>query len=379
MVKRKTTFNSILTYFVIVIAFVAIRTISSFGLLSFMGEYGEYVFTFVVQIGLLFCLSIFMFSGLQKQKVKTTFAFYGFKKISWKAVLITIVLGAVVFFLNIFVASFFDIILSLFGYHFRGGEPVTEYPIYMLFVNLIFTAVLPAVCEETAHRGLLLKGQSAYGQKTALIISALLFGLLHMNIEQFFYATIIGLLAGYISIICDSIYPAIIIHFMNNALSVYSGFAAFYKLPFAKILSSINGFLVNNFFLGLLFILLLVGVLVYILFVLLKMLFRETTGRKLKDLQVELYKEIAKKDYMTNLEQSKAELQGKEDVVPVTVNMEELYVEQNIKMGFMTELDKQLLEDTGKFKPTNVTKAITIACIVLTACITIFTFIWGLL
>lgn len=166
---------------------------------------------------------------------------------------------------------------------------------------------------------------------------------------------------------------------MNNALSVYSGFAAFYKLPFAKILSSINGFLVNNFFLGLLFILLLVGVLVYILFVLLKMLFRETTGRKLKDLQVELYKEIAKKDYMTNLEQSKAELQGKEDVVPVTVNMEELYVEQNIKMGFMTELDKQLLEDTGKFKPTNVTKAITIACIVLTACITIFTFIWGLL
>lgn len=379
MVKRKTTFNSILTYFVIVIAFVAIRTISSFGLLSFMGEYGEYVFTIVVQIGLLFCLSIFMFSGLQKQKVKTTFTFYGFKKISWKAVLITIVLGAVVFFLNIFVASFFDIILSLFGYHFHSGEPVSEYPIYMLFVNLIFTAVLPAVCEETAHRGLLLKGQSAYGQKTALIISALLFGLLHMNIEQFFYATIIGLLAGYISIICDSIYPAIIIHFMNNALSVYSGFAAFYKLPFAKILSSINGFLVNNFFLGLLFVLLLVGVLVYILFVLLKMLFRETTGRKLKDLQVELFKEIAKKDYMTNLEQSKAELQGKEDVAPVTVNMEELYVEQNIKMGLMTELDKQLLEDTGKFKPTNVTKAITIACIVLTACITIFTFIWGLL
>ena len=378
MIKQKTTFNSLLTYFVIVIAFVTIRMLSAFGLLTFLGESGQYIFNFVVQVLLLFGLSIFMFSGLQKQKVKTIFKFYGFKKISWKAVLITFVIGIVVFFLNIFIANFFDVILSLFGYRFSSSPAVTEYPIYLLFVNIIFTAVLPAVCEETAHRGMLLKGTSAFGQKWAIVLSAVLFGLMHMNIEQFFYATAIGLLAGYISMLCDSIYPAMIIHFMNNALSVYSGFAAFYKLPFAKGLSLIGNFLNNNFFLGLLFVLLIVVLLAWLLFFLVKALFRETTVKTLASVQKEIFKELAKNDYLSDLEQSKAELSGSA-YVEKQVNMEELFVKKNIDLGLMTELDEKLLDGREKFKPTKVTKILLIATFALSTCVTIFTFIWGLL
>ncbi len=379
-IKNKTTQNTFITYFVIIVAFVTIRALSNFGLLAFMGEAGEYVFNIVVQIGLLFCLSIFMFSGLQKQKVKTTFAFYGYKKITWKAVLITVVIGAIVYFLNIFVATFFDVLLSMLGYKFHAAAPVESYPIYMLFVNLIFTAVLPAVCEETAHRGMLLKGSTAFGQKYAIIISALLFGLMHMNIEQFFYATIIGLFMGYLSVICDSIYPAMIIHFMNNALGVYSGFSAFYKLPFAKAISAVGVFLSNNLILGLLFLILLVTLLSWLLFFLVKKLFKETTGKAMANLQVELYKEIAKKDYLSDIAQSKAELDGKSTMPEqTTINMEEMFIEKNINMGLMTNLDRELLKDSGHFKPNKISTVFIAACFFLTAVVTLFTFIWGVI
>ncbi len=377
-IKQKTSQNSILTYFLIIVGFVGIRALSALGLLSFLGEYVSYVFTIVVQIGLLFCLSVFMFSGLQKQKIKTTFKFYGYKKISPKALVITIALGVIVFFLNIFVAGFFDTILEALGYNFRQSEPLTSYPVYLLFVNIIFTAVLPAICEETAHRGLLLKGQSGLGQKQALIISSLLFGLLHLNIEQFFYATIIGFFLGYISIICDSIYPAMIIHFMNNALSVYSGFASFHKLTFAKILSLPYTFIQNNFFLGFLFIILLVILLIMSGYYLMKKLFMETAGKNMANVQMELYKELAKNDYINDIEQSKAELEGKKNV-ETKVNLQEIFIDKNIKLGLMTDLDRQLLSNKTQNKPSKIAIAIMVASFILTVGITIFTFVWGVI
>lgn len=380
-VKNKTSRNAFIVYLAIIICFVGIRVMSAFGLLSFMGKFGQYVFNIVVQIGLLFCGSIFLFSGIQKQKVKKTFTFYGYKKISLKAVLITIAIGVIVYFLNIFVASFFNYIIALFGYKFQQGTMPTSYPIYMLFVNLIFTAVLPAVCEETAHRGMLMKANSSLGYKKAILISALLFGLLHLNIEQFFYATIIGLFVGYLSVICDSIYPAMIIHFMNNALSVYMGFAAYYKLPFSRIFSGLTAFMNNNFVLGFVFILLLLSILIWLLMILVKKLFMETTGRTMANLQAELYRELARRDFMQEIEKSKAEVSGKDLMENVnTINLEQILIDKNIKLGLMTELDRDLMADTGqKYKLDAISITLMVTCFILTAGITLFTFIWGVL
>ncbi len=376
--SNKTSLNVFTTYFIIILAFVLIRMLSSFGLFAFMGEAGEYVFSIVIQIGVLFCLSIFMFSGMQKHPIKQTFKFYNYKKITIKAVVIAIVIGAIVFFLNIFVANFFDNIIAIFGYKFKPSPKPTSYPIYMLFVNMIFTAVLPAICEETAHRGLLLKGCSAFGSKKAIIISALLFGLLHLNIEQFFYATIIGLFLGYVTILCDSIYPAMIIHFMNNALSVYMGFSSFYKSPFSSAFNLLTSFLQNNFVLGMLFLGLLLALLVWLLVFLVRKLFVETTAQTFSKLQVEIYKEVAKKDYLADIERSKAIINGEVEEEE-RINLEKLMIDKNLEMGLMTELDRDLLDDVGKFKPSATVKAIMIACFILTAGLTLFTFIWGVI
>ena len=71
---------------------------------------------------------------------------------------------------------------------------------------------------------------------------------MHLNINQFFYATILGALMGYINLVTDSIYPSIIIHFINNFLSIYFQYGQYMDWPLANILNSIESLLLSNIF-----------------------------------------------------------------------------------------------------------------------------------
>lgn len=380
--KNKTSRNVYLSYLVIIVGFLVIRVIGalqSYGVLPKATSLEGYLLNAFIQIGLLFGLSIFMFSGLQKQKVKTTFRFYGYKKISLKAVFITLVIGVIIYFLNIFVASFFDTFLSSIGYSFSQGESMQSYPVSLLVLNLLCTAVLPAICEETAHRGMLLKGNSGLSSKMAIIISGLLFGLMHLNIEQFFYATLIGFFLGYITLLCDSIYPAMIVHFVNNGISVFMGYSSFHKGGLSKLMSSFINFLNYNVLLGYVFLTLLIGLLVWLLAFLVKRLFRATAGKNIIDLQEAMYKEIMKKDYLSDLEASRAEIRGDYIQDNHRINLEEIYINNNIKLGYMTELDHELLASKGKGKLDKVASAFMWTCFALTIAGTLLTLIRGLL
>ena len=368
MTKIKTTEFTFITYFVVCVCFVCIRILAAFNLFAGLGQAGVSILSASMQIGL-FLIAIFMFSALQKQKPKDTFRFYGYKKISPLAIVFAIIIGVLVYFFNIFIASIFDTVLKSVGYVFvktAEGDASTT----MLFVNLLTVAILPAICEETLHRGLLLKGGSAMGMGKALVVSALLFGLLHCNIEQFFYATILGLFMGYLSVICDSIYPAMIVHFVNNALGVLYSFT-----PFSKFMDMSFNFMLGNGILGYLFTIILLGLLGWLLFVLVKRLFLETTGKNLALMQAEMYKEIAKNDYLQSINSAKSELGDNTREKP---NYEKMYLEKNIKLGLMTELDKELMSDT-KFKHSALSLTFMIASFVLIGGMTLFDFIQGVL
>jgi len=96
-----------------------------------------------------------------------------------------------------------------------------------LATALLVFAVLPAVCEELAFRGYILSGlQSAHRVWTAILLSALLFGLLHVLqslYQQLFNATLLGILLGLMAIRSRSLIPCLAFHFTNNALVVLSG------------------------------------------------------------------------------------------------------------------------------------------------------------
>lgn len=378
--KSKVSTSSLICYFLIVVVFAIIRMLSAFGVFDGLDDSFDYFLNVIIQVFILFAMSVLLFSAFQKNKVKDTFKFFGYKKISFKAVLISIGIGIIVYFLNIFIASFFNAILSLFGYSSSSTTTYLDsYPFWLFLVNILITAVLPGICEETAHRGLLLKGLSGFGEKKALIISALLFGLMHMNIEQFFYATLIGLLVGYLSLICDSIYPAMIVHFMNNALSVFASYSSFNNLGFEKIIGGFNAALQINFFLGFLLIVVFMVSLSFLLFALVKLLFRETTVKNMAKLQQTLIKQMQKENYIKELESTANE--GVAQTVSDSISFEEfdkLYKEHNQKMGLMSNLEQNMLS-VPNTKMNALHKILYAGILIITVGVTIFTFVWGIL
>ncbi len=89
-----------------------------------------------------------------------------------------------------------------------------------LILSLISTAVLPAVFEEMSFRGILLERLRPFGDRFAVVVSALLFGLAHGNIIQIPFAFVLGLFFGYIVVRTNNILLAMLLHFLNNGISV---------------------------------------------------------------------------------------------------------------------------------------------------------------
>lgn len=78
-------------------------------------------------------------------------------------------------------------------------------------------SVGPALSEELAFRGLILQGlRSRLGAISAVTLSALLFGIIHLDPLQGLGAFFTGLYLGYLTVRSGSIFPAIVAHGVNN-------------------------------------------------------------------------------------------------------------------------------------------------------------------
>ncbi|MDR1837372.1 MAG: CPBP family intramembrane metalloprotease [Treponema sp.] len=90
-----------------------------------------------------------------------------------------------------------------------------------IILSIILVGIIPAFVEEMFFRGVILSGfKENYSQKKAIIVSSLLFGIIHLNPWQFVTAFIIGLISAWICLQTKSILPSIYMHLFNNMLSV---------------------------------------------------------------------------------------------------------------------------------------------------------------
>ena len=108
---------------------------------------------------------------------------------------------------------------NFFEYFTSGGSVSANSPLEIALF-FITTAVLPAIIEEWAFRGVLLKNLLPYGRGGAIVISALLFGIAHVDPPRIIFATCIGLLLGLCYEYTGSLLVPIIIHFINNSIAV---------------------------------------------------------------------------------------------------------------------------------------------------------------
>lgn len=82
---------------------------------------------------------------------------------------------------------------------------------------LILSALLPAICEETLFRGGLMGAWERRGTKQALVITSVLFALLHGSVQGLPVQLIMGFVLGYIVLLSDSLYVGMAYHFAHNA------------------------------------------------------------------------------------------------------------------------------------------------------------------
>ncbi len=85
---------------------------------------------------------------------------------------------------------------------------------------IVSTAVVPAIFEEYGFRCCALGIMRKYGNAFAVIATSVMFGLVHGNVIQFVFAFMLGLVFGYITIKTNSVLPAMLIHGLNNGISV---------------------------------------------------------------------------------------------------------------------------------------------------------------
>ncbi|GGK86625.1 hypothetical protein GCM10011405_37980 [Rufibacter glacialis] len=94
------------------------------------------------------------------------------------------------------------------------------------FLSFLAIAVAPAILEEILCRGIILEGLlKRYSPTKAIIWSAVLFGAMHLNPWQGLTGLVLGLFIGWVYHRTKSIYPGILIHFVNNALSYFAWLA----------------------------------------------------------------------------------------------------------------------------------------------------------
>jgi membrane protease YdiL (CAAX protease family) len=107
-----------------------------------------------------------------------------------------------------------SVILSFFGI---TASPVEDVGIIRM---LLIHALIPAVLEELLFRYVPLKLIAPYSRKWCIIYSAICFSLIHCSFVQMPYAFVAGFIFILIDVMLGSAWPSIILHFLNNAVSV---------------------------------------------------------------------------------------------------------------------------------------------------------------
>ena len=91
---------------------------------------------------------------------------------------------------------------------------------YPVVYALFLVGILPGVCEELLCRGFLLSSfRPRFGVVGAIMLTAILFGILHMNPYRLLPTIWLGTLLGFIAVYSGSILPAMFAHALSNALS----------------------------------------------------------------------------------------------------------------------------------------------------------------
>lgn len=124
------------------------------------------------------------------------------------------------------IASIISVLCQYFG--IKLSAPSSDIPT-SAFASLLFvisSCIVAPLTEEFAIRGIALQPLRKHGEKYAIVMTSLLFALMHQNMVQGIFAFIAGVVLGYFALATRSVWCSVVIHCLNNLLSVFTSFIA---------------------------------------------------------------------------------------------------------------------------------------------------------
>jgi len=115
--------------------------------------------------------------------------------------------------------NFFVTFLDSVGFNVEIPQPPAPTDLLGRIFYISAISFAPAFIEEFIFRGVILSGLRRHGDWFAIIFSAVLFSLFHCTLMQLLFTLVLGLFFAYITIKTESVWPAIALHFINNAMS----------------------------------------------------------------------------------------------------------------------------------------------------------------
>lgn len=158
------------------------------------------------------------------------FAYYiksDFKKVfSLKLPKIRHLIGAAILWIGTYLIVF--IATNIILYYFPQNQEIVEglndalFIKDSLFLNLVLIALMPAICEELFFRGFILTSlkHNKKSYKGAIIVSGILFGMMHMDFIRIIPTSILGMAFAYAVCKTNSIGVSMFMHFLNNGFAV---------------------------------------------------------------------------------------------------------------------------------------------------------------
>ena len=125
----------------------------------------------------------------------------------------------VVFPICVFLMLTGSLIGSMLSAALSGGTAENALDSYAMDQNplkILVMVILAPILEEYICRKQIIDRIGQYGEKTAIFFSAMVFGLMHQNLFQFFYAFALGLVFGYIYTRTGRLRYTIILHSIVN-------------------------------------------------------------------------------------------------------------------------------------------------------------------
>ena len=179
----------------------------------FQNVLGRMSMTQISVVGeLLFALPVICYVAVKRIRVKEWIPFQ-------KIRVSTILMAALTGFLLLPLVTFINALSMLFATNYvsETGAQLAE---NQFLLNLLIMAVIPAVVEELIYREIFYHAYREKGVILGAVASAIVFGMIHRNLNQFFYAAVLGVVFCFLVEITGSIYASMTAHFVINGWSV---------------------------------------------------------------------------------------------------------------------------------------------------------------